>query len=369
MLTDERISELLELAADSFEVPEFAVDKIVASTAKPAVSPVFAQLRRQHRIRVAGTSFGIACFVAVLIAAAVSLGGGSNNGVSDSAASSSGSTAAPEQRSAAGAYAPSGSTGSQGTSSKVAPEPGQAVTGTSGGSSTTNSTAAPRVVQTGSAQLQVRVGQVQPALDKLTALANQLGGLVAGSNINADSGPGGSASASITLRVPVAQWSTLQSRLPGIGKVVSSSSSAKDMSGDYVDLVARLNALHTQLNTYETILSKATTTGDVVSVQQHIDNVQSQIEQLEGQRQLLANQSDLATMNVALSEQGAAVTVPPTSNDSGLGGAVHRAWHHFTSGIEWVVAASGTVALILIAVTVIAVGGRVGYRLVRRRLV
>lgn len=363
MLTDEHLSELLELTADSFDVPELGIDRVLAAVEPPAESPVFTQIHRRRRFKLAAASFGAATFVAALVASVVLFGGSDNGSSSDSSGFASGSVALPsgaqgQQRAAAG------ESKSAASSNPVPSNPANAA-----GAVGSSAGATPRVVQTGSAQLQVRTGQVQPAVAKLTALAGQLGGLVAASNINADSSPGGSANATLTLRVPVAQWSTLQSRLPGIGKVVSSSSSAKDVSGQYVDLVARLNALHIQLDTYETIQSKATTTGDIVSVQQQIDGVQSQIEQLEGERQLLANQSDLATLDVTLSEQGAAVTAPPTSNDSGLGGAVHRAWQHFTSGIEWVVAASGTVALILIAVTVIGVGGRLGYRLVRRRLV
>jgi hypothetical protein len=173
----------------------------------------------------------------------------------------------------------------------------------------------------------------------------------------------------VTLRVPQAKFAQLMSQLPSVGTVVSSSSNSKDVTGQYVDLSARLKALTATRETYLTMLSKATTIGDTLSVQQRIDAIQQQIEQLQGDQMLLANQSDLATLDVNVSEKGAAVTVPPVHNQSGFSNAVHRAWHRFTSGLESVVAASGTLALVLIGCALAYLGGRVLYRSVRRRMV
>jgi hypothetical protein len=150
---------------------------------------------------------------------------------------------------------------------------------------------------------------------------------------------------------------------------VSSSTSSKDVTGEYVDLEARVKALKTTRNTYLTLLSKAATIGDTLSVQQRIDDVQTQIEQLEGQRALLADQSDLATLQVQVSEKGAPSVAPAADDNSGFSGAVHRAWNRFTDGLESIIAASGTVLLLLLAGAVVWVVGRVAYRRVRRRMV
>src|SRR6185437_10987549 len=131
----------------------------------------------------------------------------------------------------------------------------------------------------------------------------------------------------------------------------------------------RLKALTTTRDTYLTMLTKATTIGDSLSIQQRIDGIQQQIEQLQGEQNVLADQSNLATLNVNVSETGAAVTVPSDHHRNGFSGAVHRAWDRFTGGLEAVVAASGTLALVLIGCAIAYAGGRVLYRSVRRRMV
>jgi hypothetical protein len=228
------------------------------------------------------------------------------------------------------------------------------------------SRSAVRLVQTGSVQLEVRKGEVGRALDRLQATATGLGGYVSDSRSEQVGIPSGT----VTLRVPVASFGKLRTEIGRVGTIVSSSTSSRDVTGEYVDLEARVKALKTTRNTYLTLLSKAATIGDTLSVQQRIDDVQTQIEQLEGQRTLLADQSDLATLQVQVSEKGAPSVAPPSSDpDSGFSGALRRAWHRFTDGLESIIAASGTFLLLLIVGVVLWVAGRFAYRRYRRRMV
>ncbi len=56
---------------------------------------------------------------------------------------------------------------------------------------------------------------------------------------------------------------------------------------------------------YLTIMTKATTIGDILSVQEELDSVQSQIEQLQGQLQLLTSQTAYSTMTITVNEANA----------------------------------------------------------------
>jgi hypothetical protein len=350
-------------------VPPDGAERILAlavgpeETPKPAPDPYEIQQRRLRWRVIAGSGVA-ASVVAVLIAAAVLTGGGGGNRTSSSSAGSDVARGASSGSSSA-ASAASGSE----RAPLTAPAPPQQFS--NGGSSAASEAAPaqpsvqPRIIQTGEASLQVRQGQVPAALSKLQSLATSLGGLVAASNTQSGPNPTGS----MTLRVPQAKFDQLMAGLPGIGTVVSSSSNTKDVTGQYVDLSARLKALTATRDTYLTMLSKATTIGDTLSVQQRIDAIQQQIEQLQGEQQLLASQSDLATLDVNVSEKGAVVTVPPEHHTNGFSAAVHRAWNHFTGGIESVIAASGTLALVLIGCGLAFLGGRVLYRSVRRRMV
>lgn len=366
MISEERLREMLEAAAEGYPVPPDGAERILSlavgpdETPKPKLDPYEIKQRRRRRWTIAWSGVA-ASVVAVLIAAAVLTGGGGSGRNNTSSSAGSAAVGGPSKAAAApdqGAH-------------DLAPLP-ERNSSTAQGSATSGTESAPaqpsvqpRIIQTGEASLQVRQGQVPAALNKLQSLATSLGGLVAASNTESGSNPTGS----VTLRVPQPKFAQLMSQLPSVGTVVSSSSNSKDVTGQYVDLTARLKALTATRDTYLTMLSKATTIGDTLSVQQRIDAIQQQIEQLQGEQQLLANQSDLATLDVNVSEKGAAVTVPPVHNRSGFSKAVHSAWDRFTGGLESVVAASGTLALVLIGCGLAFVGGRVLYRSVRRRMV
>ena len=70
------------------------------------------------------------------------------------------------------------------------------------------------------------------------------------------------------------------------------------MTGQYVDLQARLAALEASRQQYLTILAKATSIGDILAVQEQLDSIQSQIEQLQGQLQVLTSETSYSTLNV-----------------------------------------------------------------------
>ena len=369
MISEERLREMLEAAAEGYPVPPDGAERILTLAVGPEETPQseldpYEIQRRRHRWRVIAGSGIAASVVAVLIAAAVLTGGSGGGNRSSSLSAGSDVARGASSGSSSAASAPK-------EAAPVAPLP-QANSDAPGRARTPRrrrllspafSRGSSRVP--GEASLQVRQGQVPAALSKLQSLATSLGGLVAASNTQSGSNPTGS----MTLRVPQAKFGQLMSGLPSIGSVVSSSSNTKDVTGQYVDLSARLKALTATRDTYLTMLSKATTIGDTLSVQQRIDAIQQQIEELQGEQQVLASQSDLATLDVNVSEKGAVVTVPTEHHRNGFSSAVHRAWDHFTGGLESVIAASGTLALVLIGCGLAFVGGRVLYRSVRRRMV
>jgi hypothetical protein len=221
-----------------------------------------------------------------------------------------------------------------------------------------------RIVETGDISLQVTKGGVPATVDKLSTLATSLGGRVASSNSQTY---GDSPSASVVLRVPVATFQQALAKAQSYGKVVSSSTSGEDVTSQYTDQSARLHALQASRSSYLTLLSRASSIGEVLSVQQRIDDVQQQIESLQGQLKLLADQSDLSTLTVSVSEKVAPSFVP-TKPESGIGKAWHDGVHGFTSGFERIIAGSGTALLLFLCVGVVIGIVRVTYKITRRRL-
>jgi Domain of unknown function (DUF4349) len=220
-----------------------------------------------------------------------------------------------------------------------------------------------RIEQSGTLSLTVRSGRVSRTVSALSALAGANGGFVASSQTNsgANSAPGGS----VTLEVPVDSFATVLKEAEALGRPSGVSTKATDVTGQYVDLQARIGALQSSRQQYLTILARATTIGDVLSVQEQIDTIQSQIEQLQGQLQVLTNETAYSTLTATVNQTS---TPPPPSPvpESGLVQAWHQSVSGFVDGVEGVVRLTGPALFILVCLAGVLVGGRVLWRRYRR---
>ncbi len=260
-----------------------------------------------------------------------------------------------------GAASPLPSTGSQHagvstpavtTPSTVPPLPGGAVGQPS------------KIEQTGTLGLSVGQGDLGRTMTRLTSLAGAYGGFVATSQTQSGAGTGGAPYGSITLQVPVDDFTTVLKAAQALGRTTDLTTKATDVTGQYVDLQSRLTALEDSRQQYLTILAKATTVGDVLAVQEQLDGIQSQIEQLQGQLNLLDSQTSYSTLTVGVSE-GAPARPGPVP-ESG----VVRAWHDsvggFVAGVEAVIRFAGPALFALLCLGVLLVGGRALWRRYQR---
>jgi hypothetical protein len=227
-----------------------------------------------------------------------------------------------------------------------------------------------KVIKTGELDLQVPKGKVGPTLDQVTGIATLERGYIANSRTNEG---GGAPSGQVTLRVPVANFDDAVKRARTINidgiKVLSLQTSGKDVTSKYVDLKARISALTKTRETFLTLLSKATTIGQTLAVQQHVTDVQTQIEQLQGQKKVLVNQAALSTLTVTVDQKAAAIEAAPTHHKSGLRKAVDRSVSRFVHGIEAIIGIIGPLLLVALLVGVAWLAARFGYRRLRRRMV
>ncbi len=143
-------------------------------------------------------------------------------------------------------------------------------------------------------------------MNKLTSLASAYGGFVANSQTQS-SGAAGSTGTSgsngtVTLQVPVANFTPLLAEAKSLGRTSALTTKATDVTSQYVDLQSRINALEASRQQYLTIMTKASSVGDVLAVQAQLETLQSQIEQLQGQLAVLQNETDYSTLTVAVGE-------------------------------------------------------------------
>jgi hypothetical protein len=220
-----------------------------------------------------------------------------------------------------------------------------------------------RIEQTGTLALTVRRGQVNRTVSALTALAGAHGGFVA--NSQTQSGANGAPYGNVTLEVPVDSFAAVLKQAETLGRPSGVSTKATDVTGQYVDLQARIAALQSSRQQYLSIMARATTIGEVLSVQEQIDNIQSQMEQLQGQLQVLTNETSYSTLTATVNQ--ASPPAPPSPvPESGLVQAWHQSLGGFVDGVDGVVRLAGPALFALACLAGVLVGGRVLWRRYRR---
>jgi hypothetical protein len=374
MIDEQALRGAIHNAAEWIELPEGATEQILAAS---RVAPLEARTARPHL----GIALGgrrrwiLAPALVALVVAGIAV---SMVGSSSKPSSTSTSGPLPAGRTVHGSV----------SSGTAAPLPlkgvAQSPTASAGAGSSSSGTAAPavsvpplpsgsvgqsaKVESTGSIDLTIGDGKLQSALARLTDLAVVAGGFVA--NTQTQVGAGGSAtpsSGTIVLRVPESSFATTVSQVQKTGHATSITTTSTDVTGQYVDLQARITALQASRQQYLTIMTQATSIGDVLAVQSQLDTLQSQIEQLQGQLSVLNDETAYGTLTVSLVEAGQR-PVPPVPPRTGL----EKAWHDgiggFVSGFEWLLRIAGTTLFVLICLAALFVLGRWTWRATRRRL-
>jgi Domain of unknown function (DUF4349) len=153
------------------------------------------------------------------------------------------------------------------------------------------------IIKTGNLVLQVT--GIDAALASATHQVDALGGYVSGSD---RSGDGDSAQASITFRIPAARWDEALTGLRGIAtKVLGEQSKTEDVTGQVVDLGARIKNLQATEQALQAIMNRATQIKDVLAVQDELTTVRGQIEEMQTQQSGLQEQAAYSTLTVTLS--------------------------------------------------------------------
>jgi hypothetical protein len=223
-----------------------------------------------------------------------------------------------------------------------------------------------RIQQTGSLDLTVATGALSSTMTKLTSLASAYGGFVANSQTQSRGPAGSTPSGTVTLQVPVADFSALLTQAKSLGKTSALTTKATDVTGQYVDLQERITALEASRQQYLTIMAKATSIGDVLAVQAQLDTLQSQIEQLQGQLGVLQSETDYSTLTVSVSEAGRHHHLSPSPTVSGVAKAWHDSLHGFAVGVDGIIRLAGPALFALLCLAALVLGGRLTWRRLQR---
>jgi hypothetical protein len=165
-----------------------------------------------------------------------------------------------------------------------------------------------RIIRTGTIALEVT--DVPSALVAARNGIRAMGGYVGASQTeNIEDRP----FATITYRIPADRWEDaldLLRRLNGLtSKVVTEQTEAVEVTGQVIDLEARIRNLRASETALQEIATSATRISDVLEVQEQLTNVRGQIEQLSAALADLEDRAGFATLTATFSVPIVAVEV------------------------------------------------------------
>ncbi len=151
-----------------------------------------------------------------------------------------------------------------------------------------------KIVYTASVTLEA--GDVVDAAKSVEEVASRLGGYVSWESISTGKKP----RAVVTVKVPVEHYGEALEEIKSIGRLLSVSQKAEDVTDRYVDLQARLRNLKAEEQRLLDLLGKARSISEIIQVEDRLRIVRTQIEYIEAMLKNLERRVDYATITVTI---------------------------------------------------------------------
>jgi hypothetical protein len=158
----------------------------------------------------------------------------------------------------------------------------------------------------------------------------------------------------LVLRVPVGSFETAMNDLEGLGTVVHSSSTGKDVTSQVIDVQQRLRTLRISLRDLNSFQQHAATIGQLLRYENAITQRRGEYQSLKAQRNQLLSQTTLSTIDFDISVPAAATSPRGRTHEAGFVTGLRHGWAAFTGTVLVVLTAVG--ALLPFAILLAAVG-------------
>jgi hypothetical protein len=150
------------------------------------------------------------------------------------------------------------------------------------------------IVKTGA--MTIEVNAIDPAVLSARTAMTGLGGYISGSQ---EANSGDRTMASVTYRFPADRWEDAIDAIRGLStKVIDLKTSTDEVTGQVIDLGARIDNLRSTETALQAIMAKATKIQDILEVQNQLTDIQGQIEELSAQQGHLKDQAAMSTLSV-----------------------------------------------------------------------
>lgn len=221
-----------------------------------------------------------------------------------------------------------------------------------------------KVIRNGSMQLEVP--QIAPALEAIRAHVGSAGGYVSGES-SADQGRGRAKVASITLRVPAARLDETVAKVRTLGRELSLSINAEDITEQYFNLEIRLrNQRELETRLRQLLERPSNRLTDLLEIEKEVGRVRGEIDEMEGRKRYWDNQVGFSTLMVNLQEPAPLVAGEQGGVWQTLKRALGEAGDNFVLTIAGIIAATGSLVSLAVALLVAFVVLRAIWRRWRR---
>lgn len=169
------------------------------------------------------------------------------------------------------------------------------------------------------AELTIESQNPEESFRKVASLAESKGGFVVTSEAIQPEGAAEPArmTVSVLVRVPAAQFDSTVEEIRKAGdRVLQDKRTGQDVTEEYIDLQARLQAKKALEAQFLEIMKQAREVSEALEVQRQLAEVRAEIEQVEGRKRFLESQSNLSTIKV---------TIMPPVQILGTGGGIKEA--------------------------------------------
>ena len=166
-----------------------------------------------------------------------------------------------------------------------------------------------KVISSASVSLEVEV--VEDAVDQVRVIAEGVGGFV--EQLSSSGGPERQR-ATMTIRVPQDQFTSVLERIEDLGAVQNKNLGSEDVSAQFIDLEARLRSSLQEEESLLSLLERAGVVSEVLAIERELFRVRADIERFQGQLNFLERRVDLATISISLAPPEVDADEPPSAN-------------------------------------------------------
>ena len=180
-----------------------------------------------------------------------------------------------------------------------------------------------KIIRTG--DLALTVDSYEPVRQEIETLLRASRGFIANAQVGHSEGR--VTEATLTLRVPTDGFEDLVARLAKLGTVISESSSAQDVTDQWVDVTARLaNAKKLEGRLVELVATQAGNVTQLLEVERELARVREQVELFEGHLHVLEDQTALSTLTLRIQTRAPFVAAVTPSFGGDAGRALSASW-------------------------------------------